>query len=248
MLPVEVEMERTAATAASGSTSDYQSADLSTERSPPPEIISVRKIKHDAPKEPAAKRQRTEENHNVVSETASLSIPSPAIQTSEEPKKRWTALGWHAKQYFALANAAWDNFPLLEFQQTHQKTRQEIWDVFMGVIRIPLLQFSGRGSGVPRGGLGEARMKEMRSLEKEGKINIREEDERQRKADAEDERMDKHAGPDGLLCKNCKIKCTRRPATIAEAQEDVRAAIEEFNRRSGVLERMKEKAARENAE
>ena len=110
---------------------------------------------------------------------------------------------------------------------------------------MPLLNIPGRGTGVSRGGLGEERMKEMRSLEKEGRNTIREEDERQRKADVEDEKKDKSDGPEGVLCKNCKIKCTRRPATIAEAKADLRAVIEEYNRRAGVVERMIEKKEEE---
>ncbi|MCJ1385166.1 hypothetical protein MMC17_008287 [Xylographa soralifera] len=243
-----VQMERTAAPAAPGGTVE----DPTTERSPPPEITSVRKVQHDATDEPAAKRQQTARIHTVAAESTSLSIHSPAMHTPEEPKKRWTARGWYSKQYFALADAAWNNFPFAEFQEAHQKTKEEVWDVFMGVIRLPLLKIPGRGTGVARGGLGEDRMKEMRSLEKEGRNNIREEDERLRKADTEDEKRDRNAGAEAILCKNCKIKCTRRPATIAEAQADVRAVIEEFNRRSAVLERMlekaKEKEARESTE
>ncbi|MCJ1437010.1 hypothetical protein MMC27_006393 [Xylographa pallens] len=240
---IPVQMEQTAATAASGSTID----DSTTEQSPAPEITSVRKAQHDATEEPAAKRRRTAQNHTVAAESTSLSIPSSAMPTPEGPKKRWVARGWHAKQYSALAEAAWTNFPLLEFQQEHQKTREEVWDVFFGVIQLPMLKQPGRGAGASRGGLGEERMKDMKSLEKEGRNNIREEDERQRKADIEDEKMDKNAKAEELLCKNCKIKCARRPATIAEARADVRAVIEEFNRRSGVLERMVEKAKKKEA-
>ncbi|MCJ1401988.1 hypothetical protein MMC11_005207 [Xylographa trunciseda] len=249
---LHVQVERTAAPEASNSTARPQIENPAAERSPPPEITSVRKVQHDAPEETAPKRRRVAENHVVAANSTSSSTHGPSTQTPEVPKKRWTARGWYAKQYFALADAAWNNFPFQEFQETHKKTREEVWDVFMGLINLPLLKAPGRGSGVPRGGLGEDRMKEMRSLEKEGRNNIREEDERMRKQDAEEERKEKIAGPHAVLCKNCKIESVRRPATIEEAQADVRAVIEEFNRRSGILERMIEKArekeARENTE
>ena len=226
----------------------HQIEDSTTGRSPSPEITSVRKVQHDAADEPAAKRRRTAQDHTVAAESTSLSIDSPAMPTPEGPKKRWIARGWHAKQYSALATAAFQNFPFAEFQQAHEKTREEVLDVFNGVIQLPLLQHPGRGAGASRGGIGEDRMKGMRSLEKEGRNNIRKEDERQKKAQAEDEKRDKNARPEDLVCKNCKIECTRVPATIAEAQADVRAVIEEYNKRAGVLERMIKKAEKEALE
>ena len=207
-------------------------------------------MQHDAPEEPSAKRQRTAKSQIAAAENTSASIGSStgsSANAAQVPKKRWIARGWHAKQYFELANAAWENFPFDEFEQKHQKTRSEVWDVFNGIIRLPTLQHAWRKTGVPRGGLGEARMKELRSLEKEGKKNMREEDERQRKHDIEDEKLDKNAKPEDLVCKKCKIQCTRRPASVAQAEEDVYEAIKEFNRRAGVMERMRAKA-KENEE
>ncbi|MCJ1392568.1 hypothetical protein MMC18_005438 [Xylographa bjoerkii] len=240
MLPVQ--MERTAAPIASSRTDE----DPTTERSPSPEITFVRKVQHDASDEPAPKRLRVAGNDIVAAGSTSLSSHATTMHTPEAPKQHWIARGWYAKQYHALANAAWDNFPLVEFQEAHQKTRQEVWDVFMGVIRLPLLKIPGRGPGVPRGGLGEVRMKEMRLLEKEAQRTIQAKDEKIRK-EVEEAR---NRPSQTVLCDNCKKEYTRMPTTIAEAQAGVRAAIEEFNRRSDILQAMieMEKESSHNAE
>ena len=203
------------------------------ERSPPLEILAVRKVRHNSTEKPPSKRQRIQ-HKKVATGTQSTSNVGPTMSDPEEPNKRWTARGWHAKQYFALANAAWTNFPLAEFQETHKKTRAEVWDVFMGTIRLPLMNAPGRGPGVPRGGLGEERMKDMRRLEKEAQRNLRKKDEKVRDEVEEAKKLPNKT----VLCDRCKKNCAPVPATIAQAQAAVKAAIEEFNRRSDILQAM----------
>ena len=99
----------------------------------------------------------------------------------ESGSKRWAARTWTSRQYVDLAEQTWLSFPVEDYMRKHNKTLLEVREVFMGIVRLPALAQAQRGVGLPRGGLGEERMKEFRKMEKEAIQASREEADREEK-------------------------------------------------------------------
>lgn len=102
-------------------------------------------------------------------------------------------------------------FPYDEYMRKHNKSEQEVREVFSGVVMVPILQHVQRGVDPLRGGLGEQRMTQYREMEKETMQNIR--------AEARQERMeeDKENRRKNRMAKHIPGKS----AAMAEAQEEM---------------------------
>ena len=169
-------------------------------------------------------------------------------QQTESDNKPWTARGWTARQYVDLVEQTFLSFPIEEFMRKHNKTELQVREVFMGVVRLPLLAQVSRRPGAPRGGVGEQRMHEFRRMEKVARQACRE----------EAEGKGKHkVGEEGSVDMG-KLPVVK-PTTRAEAAANMEAALKEYNKAVKIHERLaakevakaltpKKRATKSNAE
>lgn len=61
-----------------------------------------------------------------------------------------------------MAQMCYNHFPFADFERAYEHSHKEAEEVFKAIIWQPLLESPSRGPGEPRGGHGEARVKEMR--------------------------------------------------------------------------------------
>ena len=156
---------------------------------------------------------------------------------TENGSKRWTARTWTCRQYVDLAEQTWLSFPVEDYMRKHNKTLLEVREVFMGIVRLPALAQAPRGVGLPRGGLGEERMKEFRKMEKEAIQATREEADREEKLEVADEKLMKEGKLSAVLCGDCKKKVVK-PTTKDEAAANMLAAFKEYGKATKIYERL----------
>ena len=77
--------------------------------------------------------------------------------------------------YADLAQEAENSFPFAQFAEKHSKSPREIRNVFSAIVTSPLLQHSAQGLDKVRGRVGQQRVRDYRTAEKEtAKVNRQE--------------------------------------------------------------------------
>ena len=154
--------------------------------------------------------------------------------------KQWSARTWTANQYYMMGKEAFDHFPFRDFMEKYGKSKEEVFEVWSGVISMPVLAQSSRAAGEARGGLGEQRMKEYRArlhaMLAESKAE----------AAAADEALNKRKIEEYVKAKmeadEKKAKTPiKKPKTLAEALEQMEAANKESAKALKVYEKLKDK-------